>query len=527
MQKAKNHFENIKINDIINIIIKGGEFMTKRYIVSIDAGTTSVRTSLFDVATNSLVRIRGSNISQSYPHNGWVDQDAEEIWNRISENLSKTLRGISQDEIFGIGITNQRETVVMWDKKTGKPITPAICWQCKRTEEYCKSLYKDKNIFKLIQQKTGLIVNSYFSASKIKWMLDNVYNSVRLYKQNRLCCGTLDSYLVFRLTKGKRFVTEPSNASRTMLFNIYTGEWDDELLNLFGIPKDILPEVVDSNAHIADIKFEDKIIPLGGILGDQQASLMGQACFDEGNIKNTYGTGSFLLLNLGSKSNITKTKMLTTVAWRLNGKQTYALEGSVYNAGACVSWMKESAKLIKEANESEFMALSVDNSLGVKFVPAFNGLGAPFWNDGVRAGFFDITQGATKEHLVRAVLESVANSVRAVMDQMEIDANVKINDIRVDGGMSVNNFFVQYQSDVLNKQIYVASEPESTSLGAAYIAGLTFGAFENFDDIRQLYKIGKIFKPSKRKNEADKEYQEWIKLVQNLVKLEEMYGAKK
>ena len=493
--------------------------MTKRYVVSIDAGTTSVRTSLYDVPSGNFLRINGSKISQSYPFVGWVDQDAEEIWNRIAENLSKSLLNIEEKEVFGIGITNQRETVVMWDKKTGKPISPAICWQDKRTYKYCQKLYDNKEVRKLIQQKTGLIINSYFSASKIKWMLENVYDAQKLLKQGRLCCGTLDCYLIFRLTNGRKFVSEPSNASRTMLFNIHTSDWDDELLELFKIPRSILPDVVDSNTYIDDVMIDGKTIPLGGVLGDQQSSLMGQACLDEGNIKNTYGTGSFLLLNLGKKPKIGSTKMLKTVAWRINGESTYALEGSVYNAGSCINWMKDQFHLISTPSESEGLALSVNDTAGTLFVPAFNGLGAPFWDDDIRAGFYNMTLGVTNVHLVRAVLESVANNVKAIMDQMENDSNIKINDVRVDGGMTANKFFVQYQSDLLQKPILVAKEPESTSLGVAFLCGLTFGAFSNFDDIRKNYKIGKVFKPAKQTSDVQKSYQRWFKLVNRLVDL--------
>lgn len=491
--------------------------MAKRYIVSIDAGTTSVRTSLFDTKTNKLINIFGSKISQDFPHNGWVNQDAEEIWYRIHENLSKTLKNVNEDEIYGMGITNQRETVVMWDAKTGKPVGPAISWQCKRTEEFCKKLYNNEKARNTIKEKTGLIVNSYFSASKIKWLLDNVYDSVKLFKQNRLCCGTLDSYLIFRLTEGRKFVTEPSNASRTMLFNIYTSKWDETLLKMFAIPESILPEVVDSDSFIDDVLIDGKTIKLGGVLGDQQASLMGQACLDEGNIKNTYGSGSFLLLNLGKKPKTQSSNMLTTVAWRIKGENTYALEGSVYNAGTCVKWMQEQMHFIDNAKQSEDLAVMVKDADGVVFVPAFNGLGAPFWNDDLRAGFYNITQNTTKSHCVRAVLESVANNVRAIIDQMQKDSKININEIRVDGGMTANAFFMQYQSDLLNKEILVAKEPESTSLGVAFLSGLIFGAYSDFDDIRANYKIGKTYKPSKLKDGVNKCYDNWLKIVNNLV----------
>ena len=494
--------------------------MPKRYIVAIDAGTTSVRTALYDTRSGVMVRSFSSRISQAYPHSGWVDQDGVEIWARIRENLSKTVYGLKESDIYGMGITNQRETVLMWDKETGVPIAPAICWQCKRTEKVCKKLYNEEKKRKLIQKKTGLIVNSYFSASKIRWMLDNVYDSIKLYKQGRLCCGTLESYLIFRLTNGAQFVTEPSNASRTMLYNIHTNDWDDELLKMFGVPRSILPTIVDSNSYIGDVYIDGINIKLGGVLGDQQASLMGQACFDEGNIKNTYGTGSFLLLNIGQDLKVRNTKMLTTVAWRLNGKTTYALEGSIFNAGSCINWLKEQAELLSSPAESSKLALSVDDSLGVKFVPAFSGLGAPFWDDGMRAGFYNITLGVTRAHMVRSVLESIAYSVRAIVDQMQKDTKVNITDVRVDGGMTANDFFVQYQSDLLGQQILVAKEPESTSMGAAFVCGLTFGAFEDFDDLRKMYKIGKVFKPSKNQQQALDNYQDWLKLVKNMVKSE-------
>lgn len=494
--------------------------MPKRYIVAIDAGTTSVRTALYDTRSGVMVRSFSSRISQSYPHSGWVDQDGAEIWARIRENLSKTVYGLKESDIYGMGITNQRETVVMWDRETGMPIAPAICWQCKRTEKVCAKIYKDEKKRKLIQKKTGLIVNSYFSASKIKWMLDNVYDSIKLYKKGRLCCGTLESYLIFRLTNGAHFVTEPSNAGRTMLFNIHTNDWDDELLNMFGVPRDILPDIVDSNSYIGDVYIDGINIKLGGVLGDQQASLMGQACFDEGNIKNTYGTGSFLLLNIGDKPQIKNTKMLKTVAWRLNGKTTYALEGSVYNAGSCITWLENSANLLSSPKESGELAVTVKDSLGVRFIPAFSGLGAPFWDDSIRAGFYNITLGATRAHMVRAVLESIAYSVRAIIDQMQKDTGVVVNAVRVDGGMTANQFFVQYQSDLLGREVLVAKEPESTSLGAAFVCGLTFGAFENFDDLRKMYKIGKAYKPSKNKDDAIKNYEEWLKLLKNTIKSE-------
>ncbi len=486
----------------------------QRYILAIDAGTTSVRTLLYDVVNNKLTDIHGSKITQAYPHKGWVDQDANEIWQKIHNNLLQTLRGIDEAEIVGLGITNQRETVLMWDRRTGEPIAPAICWQDRRTEQQCLALAKDPRIVEMIHDKTGLFPNSYFSASKIKWLLDNCYEARALLEQGNLCCGNIDSYLVFRLTEGKSFVTDATNASRTMLFNIYNNEWDNDLLELFGVPSSILPTIIDSNAIIGETVLAGKTVRIGGILGDQQASLFGQACFDEGNVKCTYGTGGFLLLNVGKKTKLTKgSRSLTTIAWRINGVTTYAIEGSIYNAGSCVSWLEDNMHIIKNAQESAEIGLSVENTDGVYFVPALSGLGAPYWDGNAKGMFTGLTLDTTRAHVVRAVLESVCYNTRAIVEEMCRDSHVKISGIRVDGGMTRNPLVMQTQSDTLQSEIILSSEPECTSIGAAFICGLTFGVFRDLDDLRARYKIGDVYEPKISKKIADKYYSEWQEAV--------------
>ncbi|MBR7091304.1 MAG: glycerol kinase GlpK [Clostridia bacterium] len=485
-----------------------------RYILTIDAGTTSVRTLLYDTMIDQIVNIHSARIEQYYPNPGWVDQDAREIWKKIHNCLVKTIGNINEDEIVGLGITNQRETVVMWDKDTGEPIAPAISWQDSRTQRVCEKLENDGPTCQLIYNKTGLIPNCYFSASSIHWLLTNCYDVKVKLKQGKLCCGTIDSYLVYRLTNGKSFVTDASNASRTMLYNITTNDWDNELLDLFQVPRDILPDVVDSTQYVGDTVINGKVIKIGGILGDQQASLFGQACYDKGNAKNTYGTGSFLLMNIGTKPKfVNGTKTLTTIAWRINGKTTYALEGSVFNAGSCVTWLHENMGLVSSPANSTEVAMSVQDSDGVYFVPALSGLGAPFWDSNARGTITGMTLGTTKAHVVRAVLEGVCYSVRAVLDKMESDAGVRIKGLRVDGGMTRNPLVMQTQSDTLQDEVILSKETESTALGAVFACGLCFGRFEDYDELRARYKIGRIFTPSITRKVAGAKYQGWLDAV--------------
>jgi len=492
---------------------------SKRYILTIDAGTTSVRTLLFDTKSNHLINIHGSRISQSYPYTGWVDQDANEIWDKVYNDLLSTIRGVEEEQIFGLGITNQRETIVLWNKETGEPIAPAICWQDCRTEEYCMCLESNPETRKLIYNKTGLIPNSYFSASSLKWLLENCYEAKTLIAQNNLCCGTIDCYLVYRLTEGRNFVTDASNASRTMLYNINTNDWDDDLLKMFGVPRSILPTVVDSNQIIGETILAGKKIGIGGILGDQQASLFGQACFDVGNIKNTYGTGSFMLLNVGQKPKFCEnTRLLSTIAWRINGKTTYAIEGSILNAGSCVTWMEESLGLIKNPPQSEELAVSVEDSNGVYFVPALCGLGAPYWDSCSRGMLAGMSLATTKAHIVRSVLEGICYNIRAVFEKMIEDTGVNISSVRVDGGMTKNSFVMQTQADTLQTEVMLSKETECTSIGAAFMSGLAFGAFKDFDDLRNRYKIGEVFKPKITKEDADFYYEEWQETVTRAIK---------
>ena len=485
-----------------------------RYIVTIDAGTTSVRTLLYDTNIDQIVNIHSSRIGQFYPNAGWVDQDAEEIWRKIHSCLVKTTQGVREDQIVGLGITNQRETVLLWDRETGKPLAPAISWQDARTKRVCDKLEADAKTCEMIYTKTGLIPSCYFSASKIHWLLNNCYEARSKIKQGKLCCGTIDSYIVFRLTKGKSFVTDASNASRTMLYNINTNDWDEDLLDLFQVPKSILPKVVDSTECVGESIIAGKRIKIGGILGDQQSSLFGQACYDRGNAKNTYGTGSFLLVNIGNKPKfVSGIKTLTTVAWRINGKTTYAIEGSVFNAGSCVTWMHENLNLISNPAQSTEVAMSVEDSGGVYFVPALSGLGAPFWDSAARGMLTGMSLSTTRGHIVRAVLEGVCYSVKAVLDKMEKDVGVRIKGLRVDGGMTRNPLVMQVQSDTLQDEVIMSKETESTALGAIFACGLCFGKFADFDELRARYKIGRIYKPVMNKREAEKKYKGWLEAV--------------
>jgi len=489
-----------------------------RYILTIDAGTTSIRTLMYDTMIDQIINIHSSRIEQYYPNPGWVDQDAKEIWKKIHHCLVKTVGDIDESEIVGLGITNQRETVVMWDRDTGEPIAPAISWQDTRTQRVCDKLANDQKTCEMIYNKTGLIPNCYFSASSIHWLLNNYYEARPKLRQGKICCGTLDSYLVFKLTNGKSFVTDASNASRTMLYNISTNDWDDDLLDLFQIPREILPKVVDSTEYVGDTVINGKHIKIGGILGDQQSSLFGQACYDKGNAKNTYGTGSFLLMNIGYKPKfVNGTKTLTTIAWRINGKTTYAIEGSVFNAGSCVTWMHENLGLIPSPAGSTEIAIAVEDTDGVYFVPALSGLGAPYWDSHARGSLVGMTLGTTKAHIVRAVLEGVCYNVRAVLDKMEKDAGVRIKGLRVDGGMTKNPLVMQIQSDTLQDEVILSKETESTALGAVFACGLCFGRFQDFDELRARYKIGKVYKPSVSKKVAEAKYKGWLDAVDRVL----------
>ncbi|MGI8951221.1 MAG: glycerol kinase GlpK [Chitinophagaceae bacterium] len=468
-----------------------------QYILAFDQGTTSSRAIVFDHNGN-IKAIAQKEFTQIFPQPGWVEHDANEIWSTQLGVAAEavTQAGLSAKDIAAIGITNQRETTVVWDKKTGIPIYNAIVWQDKRTSNYCDEL-KQQGYLKTIQQKTGLIIDAYFSATKLKWILENVENAKTKAKNGELCFGTIDTWLLFKLTNGKVFATDVSNASRTMLFNIHTLNWDEELLELMNIPKTILPEVRSSSEVYGETQniLTSQNIPIAGIAGDQQAALFGQMCTQPGMVKNTYGTGCFMLMNTGEKPVISTNNLLTTIAWQINGKTNYALEGSVFIAGAVVQWLRDGLQLIRSSNEIEDLAKSVETSAGVYFVPAFAGLGAPYWNQHARGTIVGITRGTTAAHFARAALESIAYQTMDIVNAMQIDAGFSVKELRVDGGATANNFLMQFQSDILNTKVIRPQITETTALGAAYLAGLAVGYWSNMEVIQDQWQIDKIFVP--------------------------------
>lgn len=490
----------------------------KKYVLALDSGTTSTRAIVFD-SLGKVVRVAQKEFRQIYPKPGWVEHDAMEIWGAQSGVAMEVLEvaGIEPSEIAAIGITNQRETTIVWDKNTGRPIYNAIVWQCRRTAEPCTKLKQDSGLLKKIKEKTGLMIDAYFSATKIAWILDNVEGARKKAEEGNLLFGTVDSWLVWNLTGGKVHVTDYSNASRTMLFNIYTKDWDDELLELFKIPRSMLPDVKNSSevyGYTDTSIYGAAKIPVAGIAGDQQAALFGQACFKPGMVKNTYGTGCFVLMNTGDKPIVSPHGLLTTIAWGLNGKISYALEGSVFVAGAAIQWLRDELRLLYDAPESEYYARKVDNTGGVYVVPSFTGLGAPYWDMYSRGGIFGLTRGTKREHLVRATLESIAYQSRDIIGIMEDDSKFKLPSLRVDGGASANDFLMQFQADILNIKVERPENTESTALGAAYLAGLAVGFWESLDKISSNIKIEKVFQPNMDADLRNKKYAYWLKAVQ-------------
>ena len=442
----------------------------------------------------------GREFPQIFPNEGWVEHDPLAIWStQISVATEALLKiGAGWDEIYGIGITNQRETVIMWDRDTGTPIYNAIVWQCRRTADYCDEL-KTLGYEKMIRQKTGLLLDPYFSASKIKWILDNVEGARDRAERGELAVGTIDTWLIWRLTGGDVHATDYSNASRTMLFNIHTLEWDEELLSIFGIPRALLPEVKPSSAiyGYTSSKIFGSALPIAGVAGDQQSALFGQCCFERGDIKNTYGTGAFLLMNTGEHPYIGDNGLLTTIAWSIGGKVTYALEGSVFTAGAMIQWLRDGIGLLESAKESEELARAVDNSGGVTVVPALNGLGAPYWDPYARGLIIGITRATTRNHIIRATLESLAQQTADVVELMQRVANTKIQSLRVDGGASANGLLLEMQADILGVNVERPQCIETTALGAAYLAGLSLGVYGSKDDIRKQKASGNRVAPSR------------------------------
>jgi glycerol kinase len=486
------------------------------YILSLDQGTTSSRAILFN-QEGQIVSIAQKEFTQIFPTPGWVEHDALEIWSTqigvASEVISK--QSIQEDSIKAIGITNQRETTILWNNKTGIPIYNAIVWQDRRTADYCDEL-KLAGKQALIQAKTGLIIDAYFSASKIKWILDHVEGARAMAENGDLCFGTVDSWLVWKLTNGKVHVTDATNASRTMLYNIHSLEWDTELLDLFDIPASILPAVKSSSEiyGCTNLLVPNQEIPIAGIAGDQQAALFGQICTKPGMVKNTYGTGCFMLMHTGEKAVRSQNNLLTTIALQINGKTFYALEGSVFIGGAVVQWLRDGLQIIRNSDEIESLAASVPDTDGVYMVPAFAGLGAPYWNQHAKGTIVGITRGTSSAHIARAALESIAYQTYDVLKAMEADAHIPILELRVDGGATKNNLLMQFQSDLLNTKVIRPTMIETTALGAAYLAGLAIGFWKDEATLSTKWVVDQIFEPLKDQEKIEKEIKGWQKAIQ-------------
>lgn len=487
----------------------------RKYILALDQGTTSSRSILFDDQGN-IVAMSQKEFTQIFPQPGWVEHDPDEIWasQLYTAREAMQMAGIEPGQIAAIGITNQRETTVVWDKHTGIPVYNAIVWQDRRTADICNNLKKKKDFEKYVKDNTGLVVDAYFSGPKIQWILDHVKGARRRAENGELMFGTIDSWLVYKLTDGALHVTDYSNASRTMLFNIKTLKWDPKLLEAMNIPSLMLPYVTDSSriygfTHRAVFDVE---IPIAGIAGDQQAALFGQTCFAPGTAKNTYGTGCFMLMNTGDKLVKSKNGLLTTIAWGIGGKVEYALEGSIFIAGAAIQWLRDGLKVLDTAADSEYLANSVESSEGVYVVPAFAGLGAPYWDMNARGAVYGLTRGTGKGQLVRATLESLAYQTKDVLGAMEQDSGIKLKSLRVDGGASANNFLMQFQSDMLGVPVDRPKITETTALGAAYLAGLAIGYYKKPNILKQ-WKVDKQFKPVMKPAERTKFYDGWKKAV--------------
>lgn len=475
-------------------------------IIGIDAGTTSIRSACYDTKNGKLKIVKQKSVDQYYPHPAWVEEDAEEIYLSTLLCLNDAL-DYTKLKAKGIGITNMRETVVAWDKITQKPLYRSIIWQCRRTMEYCESLSDSQKA--LIKDKTGLVVDAYFSASKIRWLLDNVQAVKDAYSEGRLLVGTIETYLIYRLTNGKSFVTDVTNASRTMLFNIRTLDYDNELLSLFGIAREILPEIVDNDAIVGEYEYQGYKYPICGVIGDQQSALYGQGCLGQGTGKITYGTGMFMLFNTGETLTDSRNGILSTVAYKVDGKVCYALEGSVFNAGTAIQWLRDKMGIISDAGESELLASSVDSTDGVSFVPAFTGLGAPYWKPDATGLITGITRNTSRAHVVRAALEAMAFASRQLFSIMESESGIKLRGIRADGGAAANGFLMGFQADELGVRVEVPQSTESTVLGAIKLClkGLSIADYDGAQVI-------KVYEPSLS---HDKEYNDWLKAVERCV----------
>ena len=479
----------------------------KKYILAIDQGTTSTRAILIDSKGNALYKAQRP-VECLFPHPGWVEEDADRIWISVIDVVNELLvvSGAKMSEVASIGITNQRETTVVWDKETGKAVHNAIVWQSKQTQDLCDER-NDKMEF--IRERTGLRMNPYFSASKIRYILDNVPNGQKRAEAGELLFGTIDSWLIYKLTEGQRHLTDVSNAARTMLFNIFTLEYDPELCEIWNIPQAMLPKVLDNGDDYGVASFFPGNVPINGVAGDQQAALFGQCCFKEGESKNTYGTGCFMLMNIGNKPLLSKKGLLTTIAWRAKGVTTYALEGSVFIGGAIVQWLRDKTRWFEDSGDSEYYASKTQDTGGVYFVPAFVGLGTPWWDDEARGAIFGLTRGSGRHEITRASLESIAYQSKDVIETMKEEAGLDLVSLRVDGGASANTLLMQFQADILQCEIHLPSCLETTALGAGYFAGLACGFWKNKDEILACHSIAKVYEPLMSHEEMAKRYEGW------------------
>lgn len=488
-----------------------------KYIVALDQGTTSSRAILFD-ENQAIVGVAQKEFTQYYPKEGWVEHDPMEIWSSQSGVLAEVIAraGITQHDIIAIGITNQRETTIVWDKNTGKPVYNAIVWQCRRTAKICDELRKINGLEEYIKDSTGLVLDAYFSGTKIKWILDNVEGAREKAERGDLLFGTVDTWLIWNLTHGEVHATDYTNASRTMLYNIKELKWDEKLLKELGIPKQMLPDVRDSSGNYGYANLGGTgghRVPIAGVAGDQQSALFGQACFNEGESKNTYGTGCFLLMNTGEKFVKSNNGLVTTIAIGLNGKVQYALEGSIFIGGASVQWLRDELRLVNESKDTEYFARKVKDNGGVYVVPAFVGLGAPYWDMYARGAILGLTRGANKNHIIRATLESIAYQTRDVLEAMQEDSGIQLAELKVDGGAAANNFLMEFQADILGTKVRRPVVLETTALGAAYLAGLAVGFWESKEEIKGKWILDQEFVPQMPEEEKEKKYRGWKKAV--------------
>ncbi|AYV70413.1 MULTISPECIES: glycerol kinase GlpK [Niallia] len=488
----------------------------EKFILSLDQGTTSSRAIIFN-KKGDIVHVAQKEFTQIFPKPGWVEHNANEIWGSILAVIATVLSesDIKPEQIEGIGITNQRETAVVWDKNTGAPVYNAIVWQSRQTNEICEEL-KAQGYNQLFRDKTGLLIDAYFAGTKVKWILDHVDGARQKAENGDLLFGTIDTWLIWKLSGGKAHVTDYTNASRTLMFNIYDLKWDDELLEILTVPKSMLPEVKGSSeiyAHTVEGHFFGNRIPIAGVAGDQQAALFGQACFEAGMAKNTYGTGCFMLMNTGEKAVKSDHGLLTTIAWGIDGKVNYALEGSIFVAGSAIQWLRDGLRMIKDAKDSEDYASRVDSTDGVYIVPAFVGLGTPYWDSDVRGAMFGVTRGTTKEHFIRATLESLAYQTKDVLGAMETDSNIQVKTLRADGGAVRNNFLMQFQGDILNVPVERPVINETTALGAAYLAGLAVGFWKDQKEIAEQWSLDRSYEPKMEEETREALYTGWKKAV--------------